>query len=132
MFFLPASFVVKLAQALSDGLQFLCLVLKPLDSAADPCEVFSAQCANFVALEPELKTHLDLVEQGHGDRQARERFEALRVPPLDALGDQAVQSTARLISNLHARHLLEVLCQCNEQLVLGVVFNTPKLRQHLV
>jgi hypothetical protein len=72
---------------LSDGLQFVCLVQKPLDGLTNPCKVFHAQCATFVVVEHELETHLDLVEQGHGDRQARERVEALRVPPLDVLSN---------------------------------------------
>jgi hypothetical protein len=54
------------------------------------------------------------------------------VPPLDVLGNQAVQSTARLIANLITCHLLEVLGQRNEQLILGVSIYHPKLRQHIV
>jgi hypothetical protein len=54
------------------------------------------------------------------------------VPPLDVLGNQAVQSTARLIANLITCHLLEVLGQRNEQLILGVALDHPKLRKHIV
>ena len=54
------------------------------------------------------------------------------MPPLDVLGNQTVQSTARLIANLHACHLLEVLGQRNEQLILGVALYHPEPRKHIV